>query len=297
MSKLHPIIALTGASGAGRESVRDVFERLFRRERIAAASVAGESFHRYDRAGFKAAAAEARAAGNPHFSHFGPEANLFAEQEELYRSYGAKGTGRRRFYLHSAEDAVRRGLAEARAGELTPWEDLPPSDLLLYEGLHGVLKGEGFDLGRHVDLKIGVVPVINLEWIQKVHRDTAKRGYSRDDVRDTILERMHDYARYILPQFQQSDINFQHVPVVDTSEPFIARHIPTIDERVVVIRFRNPDDWAVDFPLLLERVAGSWMTRRNTLVVPGGKVDLAMDVIFTPILRRLMERRRDAAAA
>jgi phosphoribulokinase len=297
VSTKHPIIALTGASGAGRESVRDVFERLFRRERIAAALVAGESFHRYDRAGFKAAAAEALAAGNPHFSHFGPDANLFVEQEALYQSYGAAGTGRRRFYLHSSADGARCKHPEAKAGEFTPWEELPPSDLLLYEGLHGVLAGDGFDLGRHVDLKIGVVPVINLEWIQKVHRDTGSRGYSRDAVRDTILDRMHDYTRYILPQFTNSDINFQHVPVVDTSEPFIARHIPTIDERVVVIRFRNPDAWAVDFPLLVERISGSWMTRRNTLVVPGGKVDLAMDLIFSPILRRLMEGRRQAVAA
>lgn len=297
MSKQHPIIAVTGASGAGRESVGDVFDRLFRRERIAAAHVAGESFHRYDRAGFKAAAAEARAAGNPHFSHFGPEANLFPEQEELYRAYGVAGTGRRRYYLHSDGDGARCGHPDAKPGTLTPWEDLPPSDLLLYEGLHGVLAGDGFDLGRHVDLKIGVVPVVNLEWIQKVHRDTAKRGYSRDDVRDTILERMHDYTRYILPQFTQSDVNFQHVPVVDTSEPFIARDIPTIDERVVVIRFRSPDDWGVDFPMLLERLSGSWMTRRNTLVVPGGKADLAMDIILTPMLRRLMEGKKEPVAA
>lgn len=296
MSVPHPIIALTGASGAGRESVRDVFERLFRRERIRAAYVAGECFHRYDRDGFKAAAASAEAEGRPPLSHFAPEANSFAEQEALYRSYGAGGTGKRRFYLHTDEDARRWHCTACKPGTFTPWEDLPPSDLLLYEGLHGVVRGEGFDLGRHVDLKIGMVPVVNLEWIQKVHRDVDKRGYSRDEVRDTILDRMADYVRWILPQFKHSDVNFQHVPVVDTSEPFIARHIPAIDERVVVIRFRDPEEWAVDFPTLLDRIDGSWMSRRNTLVVPGGKADLAMDVILTPMLRRLMDRRRDLAA-
>ncbi len=297
MSIRHPIIAVTGASGAGRESVRAVFDRLFRRENITAAYVAGESFHRYDRAEFKAAEKAANAAGNPHFSHFGPEANLFDEQQRLYSSYGKSGTGRRRHYLHNIEDGVRLGYSVVKAGEFTPWEELPrDTDLLLYEGLHGVVRGAGYDLGSEVDLKIGMVPIINLEWIQKVHRDTGKRGYSREAVMDTILHRMHDYTRHILPQFNHSDINFQHVPVVDTSEPFIARDIPSVDERVVVIRFRKPEEMGVDFPLLLRKLDGSWMTRRNTLVVPGGKREMAKELILTPILRRLMDRKESATA-
>ena len=292
MSIRHPIIAVTGASGAGRESVRAVFDRLFRREGITAAYVAGESFHRYDRAQFKAAEAEATENGNPHFSHFGPDANLFDEQQKLYASYARSGTGRRRHYLHNDEDGKRLGYPDSKAGEFTPWEDLPAqSDLLLYEGLHGVVRGPGFDLGREVDLKIGMVPIVNLEWIQKVHRDTGRRGYSREAVMSRILHRMHDYTRFILPQFQHSDINFQHVPVVDTSEPFIARDIPAVDERVVVIRFRKPEELDVDFPLLVGKIKGAWMTRRNTLVVPGGMRDLAKELILTPILRRLMDRR------
>lgn len=298
MSSRHPIIAVTGASGAGRESVRFVFDRLFRREGITAAYIAGESFHRYDRAEFKSAEADAAANGNPHFSHFGPDANLFDEQERLYREYGQSGAGRRRHYLHGEEDGRRLGYPELGAGQFTPWEDLPQdTDLMLYEGLHGVVRGNGLDLGKHVDLKIGMVPIINLEWIQKVHRDTAKRGYSREAVMDRILHRMHDYTHYILPQFKHSDINFQHVPVVDTSEPFIARDIPAVDERVVVIRFRNPEELSVDFPLLLRKISGSWMTRRNTLVVPGGKRELAKELILTPILRRLMDRRAEVRGA
>ncbi|CAA7618354.1 phosphoribulokinase [Magnetospirillum sp. UT-4] len=297
MSRNHPIIALTGASGAGRESVRDVFNRVLVREGLTAAYVAGESFHRHNRAEFKQASAAALAEGNRHFSHFGPDANLFDEQEKLYQSYGANGTGTRRFYLHSAEDGARWGYPEAKAGEFTPWEDLPPAtDLLLYEGLHGAVRGDGFDLGRHVDLKIGVVPIINLEWIQKVHRDTGKRGYSTEAVTANILDRMYDYVHYILPQFKHSDINFQHVPVVDTSDPFIARDIPTLDERVVVIRFRKPEDLGVDFPWLMDKIQNAWMSRRNSIVVPGGKVDLAIELIFTPILRRMMENRARKAA-
>ncbi|MBI5164142.1 MAG: phosphoribulokinase [Magnetospirillum sp.] len=292
MSSKHPIIALTGASGAGRESVRDVFDKLFRSEGILAAYVVGESFHRYNRADFQAAAAAAKAAGNPHFSHFGPDANLFGEQEDLYRTYGATGRGRRRFYLHSEEDAARFRCQRCKSGEFTPWEDLPPhTDVLLYEGLHGVVRTAERDLGRHVDLKIGMVPVINLEWTQKIHRDTARRGYSQEAVVDNILSRMHDYVHYILPQFDSSDINFQHVPVIDTSDPFGVPDIPTLDERVVVIRFRRPEDLAVDFPWLERKLHGSWMSRRNTLVVPGAMADLAMELVLEPVLRRMMRAR------
>ncbi|MGH8170908.1 MAG: phosphoribulokinase, partial [Steroidobacteraceae bacterium] len=87
MSARHPIIAVTGSSGAGTTSVSKTFEQIFRRERLKAAFVEGDSFHRYDRAGMREQLAEALARGDQRFSHFGPQANLFAELEELFRGY------------------------------------------------------------------------------------------------------------------------------------------------------------------------------------------------------------------
>jgi phosphoribulokinase len=101
---------------------------------------------------------------------------------------------------------------------------------------------------------------------------------------------MHDYVHYICPQFSRTHINFQRVPVVDTSNPFIARHIPTPDESMLVIRFANPR--GIDFPYLLSMLHDSFMSRPNTIVCPGGKMDLAMQLIFTPMIWRLMERRK-----
>ena len=146
------------------------------------------------------------------------------------------------------------------------------------------------NIARHADLLIGVVPVVNLEWIQKIHRDKNTRGYSTEAVTDVILRRMHDYVHYIVPQFTHTHINFQRVPVVDTSNPFIARTIPTADESLVVIRFANPR--GIDFPYLLSMLHDSFMSRANTLVVPGGKMELAMQLIFTPMVMRFVERRR-----
>ncbi len=289
MSRKHPIIAVTGSSGAGTSTVKDAFEHVFRREGINPAVIEGDSFHRYNRAEMKQAMAKAAEEGNDNFSHFGPEANLFAEIEKLFKTYGETGGGQRRLYLHNEEEAEPYdGIGP---GEFTPWEDIPANtDLMFYEGLHGCVVTDEVNMAQYVDLRIGVVPVINLEWIQKIHRDTSQRGYSEEAVMDTILRRMHDYVHYIVPQFKSSDINFQRVPVVDTSDPIIARDIPTPDESLVVIRFRQPDDFDVDFPYLLQMIQNSWMSRRNSIVVPGGKMGLAMELILGPILRKMMER-------
>jgi phosphoribulokinase len=292
MSARHPIIAVTGSSGAGTTSVSKTFEQIFRREHIRAAFVEGDSFHRYDRAGMKEQLAEALARGDHRLSHFGPQTNLFAELEDLFRGYAAIGSGKSRKYLHDEAEAARYGR---KAGTFTEWEDLPvDTDLLFYEGLHGAVVTDEVDVARHVDLLIGVTPVINLEWIQKLHRDKSTRGYSAEAVTDTILRRMPDYLSYICPQFSRTHINFQRVPVVDTSNPFIARFIPTPDESFLVIRFANPR--GIDFPYLLSMLPDSFMSRPNTIVCPGGKMDLAMQLIFTPMIWRLMERRKDSLA-
>jgi phosphoribulokinase len=292
MSEKHPIIAITGSSGAGTTSVTRTFENIFRREKIFAAMVEGDSFHRYDRVEMKKKMEEAERQGDRHFSHFGIENNLFTELENLFREYSVSGVGSVRHYLHDEEEAARY---QQQPGTFTPWEPLPVStDLLFYEGLHGgVVTGE-VNVARYPDLLIGVVPVINLEWIQKLWRDKSKRGYSTEAVTDTILRRMPDYVNYICPQFSMTHVNFQRVPCVDTSNPFISREIPAPDESFVVIRFANPK--GIDFQYLLSMVHESFMSRANTIVVPGGKMELAMQLIFTPFIWRMMERRKRALA-
>ena len=293
MSEKHPIISITGSSGAGTTSVTRTFDAIFRRENVKAALIEGDSFHRFDRKEMKLRQAEAEKAGNHHFSHFGTENNLFAELEQLFHSYAESGTGRRRRYLHDAEEAAPY---RQEPGTFTPWEDLErDTDLLFYEGLHGAVVTSDVNIARHPDLLIGVVPVINLEWIQKLWRDKKQRGYSTEAVTDTILRRMPDYVNYIVPQFTHTHVNFQRVPVVDTSNPFVARDIPTADESLCVIRFANPK--GIDFQYLLNMINNSWMSRANTIVVPGGKMELAMQLIFTPFIWRMMERRKRALGA
>ncbi len=290
MSERHPIIAITGSSGAGTTSVTRTFEAIFRREKIQSVIIEGDSFHRYDRKEMKEKLAAAEQIGDMTFSHFGPDTNLFAELEALFHNYARSGTARHRKYLHDHEEAAPY---RQEPGTFTPWEDLPnDTDLLFYEGLHGGVVNDSINIAQHPDLLIGVVPVINLEWIQKLWRDKSKRGYSTEAVTDTILRRMPDYVNHICPQFSRTHVNFQRVPCVDTSNPFIAREIPAPDESFVVIRFADPK--GIDFQYLLNMVPASFMSRANTIVVPGGKMELAMQLIFTPFILRMMERKKRA---
>ena len=288
MSVKHPIISVTGSSGAGTTSVKETFDRIFEREGIKATSIEGDAFHRYDRADMKIVMQEEAEKGNNHFSHFGPEANRLEDLENVFRQFSEDGTGRIRNYVHDdieAELMARHPVISPSGGTfpMTP-------NCLFYEGLHGAVVTEDVNLAQYCDLKIGVTPVINLEWIQKIQRDKADRGYSTEAIRDTILRRMPDYISYICPQFTETDINFQRIPTVDTSNAFIARYIPTADESMVVIRFQEPR--GIDFPYLVSMIHDSFMSRANTIVIPGGKLAIAMQLILTPMILRLMERRR-----
>jgi len=285
MSQKHPVISVTGSSGAGTSTAKVALEHIFRRENITPAIVEGDCFHKFGRIEFKEKAKEFEAAGK-RLSHFSDEANLFGKIAELFNSYQQTGLGKARTYVHDDEEAKIYGVD---SGKFTEWHDIGEgSDLLFYEGLHGGVE----EVRPYTDLMMGIVPVVNLEWIQKVHRDTAMRGYSAEAVVENILSRMHDYVHFITPQFTHTDINFQRVPLVDTSNPFIARDVPTPDESLMVIRIRKPEKWGIDFPWLLSMLNGSFMSRRNTIVLPSSKMLLAMELILAPIVHDLMLKRK-----
>ena len=288
MSVKHPIIAITGSSGSGTTTTTNAIRHIFRNLKIDAAYVGGDSFHRFTRPEMEVEIRKAQEQGR-HISYFGPKANDFSLLETLFSQYAEDGTGRFRQYLHTFDDAVP---FNQMSGTFTPWQELPSdTDLLFYEGLHGGVKTEDIDVSQYVDLLVGMVPIVNLEWIQKIVRDTTDRGHSREAVMSSIVRGLDDYFHYITPQFSRTHINFQRVPTVDTSNPFSAREIPTQDESFVVVRFRR-EMKNVDFPYLLQMIDGSFMSRINTLVVPGGKMGLAMELILTPLIEDLMKRKK-----
>ncbi len=281
--KHHPIVAVTGSSGAGTSTVKEAFGHVFFREKINALLIEGDSFHRYDRAEMKIEVARAHKEGRT-LSHFGRDANLFDELSSLFKTYRKTGRGKYRYYLHNSEEAEPWGQ---EPGQFTPWQEIKHDyDLLMYEGLHGGVS----EVAPYVDLLIGVVPIINLEWIQKIQRDINSRGYAPQDVVSTIKERMDDYVDYITPQFSRTDINFQRIPTVDTSNPFIARDVPSEDESLVVIRIKKQliKKYDINLVFLKNMIENSFISRRNTLVVPGPKMGLAMEILVTPIIEDLV---------
>ncbi len=292
MSELHPIVAATGSSGAGTSSVTTAFEHIFRREGINPAIIEGDSFHRYNRSEMEIEV-ERHAARGEILTHFGPAGNLLAEMEKLFRTYGETGLGRRRHYVHTSKEGREH---DVKPGNFTPWTALPrDTDLLFYEGLHGGFVGEEADIARHVDLLIGVVPIINLEWIQKIHRDRSVRGYSTEAATQMILSRMPDYVHYICPQFSRTDVNFQRVPTIDTANPFTLDEIPSNDESMVVIHISNRRKISPDYRYLLEMLQGSFMSRPDTIVVPAGKMVFAMELLLNPVIERMIDKRDLAA--
>ncbi len=290
MSRRYPIVAITGSSGAGSSQIIAAFEHICRREQARMVVVDGDGFHRYHRADFAKIVADADEAEHP--SHFSPKYNMFDKLEALLNEYSHSGSGQHRRYLH---DEIEAAKFNQEPGTFTPWMSVPEhTDLLCYQGLHGCFVDQHYDIASYMDLKIGVVPVVNLEWVRKIHRDIRMRGYRPGDVTETILRRMPDYLNYITPQFSHTDINFQRVPMVDTSNPFIALDVPLEKETVVVIRVAHPEQLNVDFLYLLNMVPKSFMSRRNSIVVPGDELGYAMELIFTPIMHDLLEKRREA---
>ncbi|OAT51203.1 phosphoribulokinase family protein [Proteus hauseri ATCC 700826] len=284
MSIKHPIIAVTGSSGAGTTTTSQAFRKIFQQLNVNAALIEGDSFHRYTRPEMDMAIRKAKEQGR-HISYFGPEANDFNLLSSTLHNYGKTGQGECRKYLHSYDEATPYNQLP---GTFTPWEPLPEkTDVLFYEGLHGGVVTQEHNVAQHVDLLVGVVPIVNLEWIQKLTRDTTERGHSQEAVKDSVVRSMDDYINYIIPQFSRTHINFQRVPTVDTSNPFSAKAIPTLDESFIVIRFRGLTD--IDFPYLLAMLHGSFMSTINTIVVPGGKLGLAMELIMAPLVSKLLK--------
>jgi phosphoribulokinase len=290
MSVKHPIIAITGSSGSGSFKVTSVFDHIAWREKIRHLVIDGSAFHRYERGKMAELSLEASIRGES-LTHFGPAGNRLDLLQATLKEHSETGGGEYRQYIHTDEQALRY---RQEVGTFTGWEKVPgETDLLVYQGLHGAYVDAEVNIASQADFLIGVAPILNLEWIQKIHNDISHRGYSLEAVRAMIQHRLHDYVHYITPQFSRTHVNFQRIPLVDTSNPFIARNVPECDESMVVIRFRYPK--SQDFTHLLKMIDGSFMSRRNTIVVPGGKMSYVLELLLNPIVHEMMERRRQKA--
>ncbi|MBT3186988.1 MAG: phosphoribulokinase [Candidatus Thioglobus sp.] len=291
MSTKHPVVSVTGSSGAGTTFVKKAFEKIFAEKNLNVCVVEGDSFHKFERADMKVEVEKSRAAGKV-LTHFSENANHFDKLEALFKQYGQDGTGKKRYYIHSDEEAVEHNArlgTNLNPGQFTPWEDVESgTDLMFYEGLHGGVKTDNADVAGQVDLLVGVVPSVNIEWIQKIYRDTSERPYTPEQVTEIILDRMPDYAEFITPQFDNTHINFHRIPLVDTSNPFSGQSVPSPEDSLVVtsIRIDGVDLQSVADKLPAEAMA--FLQNDKTLVYKGNFMVDVMNYLLTPIIDKLM---------
>lgn len=310
MSVKHPIIAVTGACGAGTTSVQKIFKEIFFRQKIQAGFVEGDGFLRYDDDETDNLVLQAKSEGKS-LSCYGPDLNDFSKLESCFKEYAEKATGCLRYKVNQAN----QHQYDVAPGRFTEWQKIPAdTDCLFYEGMHGGVvaqswtrrkstdavavkqerrsgrSGEGVNAAQYVDLLIGVAPAINLEWIQRIQGDRIKRLFTAEKVTEQILHQMQDYIHFIVPQFSLTDINFQRMPVVDTSNPFDVPLVPNDDESVLVVSFREPQKHDVAY--YADCIEGAMLTRRNSLVIPGSGMDHALDVICSPLIEKLISESR-----
>jgi len=294
MSKQNPVVAVTGSSGAGTTFVKKAFERIFESKNLNVSIVEGDSFHKFERADMKVEVEKSRAAGKV-LTHFSENANHFDKLEALFTQYGKDGSGQKRYYIHSDEEAVEHNArlgTNLEPGQFTPWEDIESgSDLMFYEGLHGGVRTANSDVASQVDLLVGVVPAVNIEWIQKIHRDTSERPYTPEQVAEIILDRMPDYVEFITPQFDNTHINFHRIPLIDTSNPFSGQAVPSPEDSLVVtsVRIDGVDLQAVANKLPADAMA--FLQNDTTLVYKGNYMVDVMDHMLTPIIDGLMANK------
>ena len=293
MSKQNPVISVIGSSGAGTTSVKRAFEKIFNQKKLKVVVIEGDSFHKFERSEMKTEIAKSIENGGRVLTHFSNKANHFDRLAELFDNYGKNGTGQKRYYIHSDESAVEHNArlgTNLKSGQFTPWEDVESgTDIMFYEGLHGGIT----EVADKVDLLVGVAPTVNIEWIQKIHRDTTERPYSPQDVHKVILDRMPDYAEFITPQFDNTHINFHRIPLIDTANPFSdqAKTVPAPEDSLVVttVKIDGVDLEGIKNQLPADAMA--FLQNENTLIYKGNYMIDVLDLMLGPVIETLINNK------
>ena len=155
-----------------RPPCKHTFEQIFRREGVKAA-ISRATPSTATTAPACVSDGGGRGRGNGAFQPFRPEANLFAELEAMFRRlWRDAAPASTRHYVHDDAEAEVYGAPPGTFTRVGGRSAEAPTCCSTRACMARVVT-EQVNVARHADLKIGVVPVINLEWIQKIHRDKA----------------------------------------------------------------------------------------------------------------------------
>ena len=168
MSAKHPVIAVTGFSGAGTTTTGVAFRKIFQQLNIRAAELEATASTLHPAGNGRGDPQGARSGRD--ISYFGPGPTTSACCSRALSSTAK----RHRPFAQVPAHLRRSGAYNPGAGHLHPVGATAGADR------RAVLRGaarrcgrEHHDVASHVDLLVGVVPIVNLEWIQKLIRDTG----------------------------------------------------------------------------------------------------------------------------
>ena len=184
------MLAIAGDSGTGKTTVTKGLVEALGRERIT--SVAADDYHRYDREERKSLP----------FTPLHPECNYVDIMEQHLQHLALRQPILKPVYDHDT-------------GALERPEYIEPRDFVIVEGLlplHTETARASFDIKVYLDPP----EEIRIAW--KMRRDTSKRGYTEDEVREDLKKREPESEAFIRPQRAHADIVIRFAPIEERGE-------------------------------------------------------------------------------
>lgn len=171
------IIGISGDSGAGKSSLVDFFSNIYKDNLLV---IEGDSYHKWER-------------NDPHWKEMtplNPEANNLDKAVQDLKD------------LRDGKSIIIRNYNHSN-GRFDESKTLNPKENVLLVGLHSLYSKNIRDLE---DIKIFLNTDENLRLFWKLKRDVSQRGYSENQVLDSIQRRFVDSEKYIKPQINFADI-------------------------------------------------------------------------------------------
>ncbi|MBI3361836.1 MAG: phosphoribulokinase [Chloroflexi bacterium] len=198
MSRQRPIIlGIVGDSAAGKTTLTRGLVNLLGRERTTV--VCTDDYHKYDRS-------ERSQLG---ITALHPDCN-YVDVIELHLER-----------LHYGQP-ILKPVYDHSTGSLVRPEYVQPREFVIVEGLLGFHSAV---MRQFYDVKVYLDPPEDMRRVWKVKRDTAKRGYSADQVRAELEKREADSRDFIRPQREHGDIVVRFYPPKGTAPEQAGPHL------------------------------------------------------------------------
>lgn len=184
------MLAIAGDSGTGKTTLTAGLVEALGKDRIT--SVAADDYHRYDRQERKGLT----------FTPLHPLCNYVDIMDQHFQHL-------------SMGQPILKPIYDHDTGELGRPEYVEPREFVIVEGLlplHTKRSRSCFDITVYLD------PPEDIRIAWKLRRDTAKRGYTEEQVRTELDKREPESTQFIRPQRADADIVVRFSPIEERGE-------------------------------------------------------------------------------